>query len=124
MTVLLADDADAVVVLDDDDAEESEFVAVAGDVDDGGQYLDPASWHIHILRLPNDEGRCVPCNKVFKRFQAARRHFLVMHTAPELFECCYCGQVLNKYAFCTHINSKHGVVGVKNVLELYGRRVN
>ena len=120
---------DDVIVMEGEEGEvDDEHFVSCGEaedvVHDDGQYLDPESWHLHILQLPMGQGRCVPCNKVFKRFQAAKRHFVVMHQRPEIVECCYCGQRFNTYAFRTHINSKHGVVGVKNVVELYGKRVD
>ena len=121
---------DDLIYVEEDDGDEH-FVSVdGGDASSSHSqqhrhplYEDPEAWRIHVLKLPTGEGRCVPCNQVFKRFQAAKRHFHVMHQTPEEYECCYCGQRYNKYAFATHINSKHGVVGVKNVVEMYGRKV-
>ncbi len=78
-----------------------------------------------MLRLPDGMGRCVPCNKVFKYFSAGKKHYEVKHAVQcAIIECCYCHKRFNKYSFRTHLNTVHGVVGVKNVVELYGKVVD
>ncbi len=83
-----------------------------------------SDWRLHVLRLPEGMGRCVPCNKVFKRFQAAKRHYQVHHVGRcDIVQCCYCHKTFNEYAFRTHLNSKHNIRGIKNVVQLYGKLV-
>ena len=117
--------------------DEQEFGDYAAEDGDGGGDVaqgdaDPSSgvefrsdaWRLHILSLPDGMGRCVPCNKMFKRLPAAKRHYEVFHVgATALFECCYCKKHFHEFAFRTHLNSKHSIVGVKNAVKLYGKRV-
>ncbi len=81
-----------------------------------------SDWRVHVLALPDGQGRCVPCNKIFKRLPAAKRHYEVIHAANvSTVECCYCQKIFNEFAFRTHLNTKHNIRGVKNVLQLYGK---
>ncbi len=70
-------------------------------------------------------GYCLVCKKSFKSLMYTRKHLEIMHAEADPIECAVCSKVLsNPYSFRTHMNLKHGCKGVKNVLEVYGRRVN
>ena len=70
-------------------------------------------------------GQCLLCTKTFKNLQITRRHVKVVHTERHQYECTLCGKVIpNSYALRTHMNSNHGIKGVKDVVNQYGRRLN
>ena len=70
-------------------------------------------------------GQCLLCTKTFKNIQVTRRHVKVVHTDGGCrYECTLCGKISsNSYALNTHIIQGHGIKGVKNVVNKYGRRL-
>ena len=69
-------------------------------------------------------GQCLLCNKTFKNLRITRRHVKVVHTERHNYECTLCRKIIsNSYALRTHMNSNHGIKGVKDVVNKYGRRL-
>ncbi len=63
------------------------------------------------------------CDRLFKSVEYGRQqHFVTAHTV-EMISCRICGRVYpNVFSFRTHVNKTHKVVGVKDVVNVYGVR--
>ena len=77
-----------------------------------------------FVETPDGGGQCLLCNRTFKNIQVTRRHVKVVHTEGYHYECTLCEKIIpNRYALSSHMNLKHGVKGVKDVVNKYGRRL-
>jgi hypothetical protein len=64
---------------------------------------------------------CKLCDKIFNTQGSARNHLARIHY-PRPVECGLCQMVQKSIiAFRVHIIQHHGIKGVKNVIETYGR---
>lgn len=64
------------------------------------------------------------CFKMFSGIGSAKNHVTNLHSNAPLIECCMCGYIAkNKNLFSNHINLRHKIMGVKNVVATYGRIV-
>ena len=64
---------------------------------------------------------CILCDKIFNGLQSAKNHLQRIHY-PRPVQCRLCASVqASIIAFRVHIIQRHGVKGVRNVLQTYGR---
>ena len=77
-----------------------------------------------FIETDDGGGQCLLCTKTFKSIPLTRRHVKIVHTERYQYECTLCGKITpNSYALRTHMNLKHGIKGVKDVLNKYGKRL-
>ena len=74
-----------------------------------------------IVRLADGRAHCKLCDTVLKTWPIARQHATRIHMSVAA-ECVLCARVYkNEKSFVMHLIRVHGLRGVENPLENYGR---
>jgi hypothetical protein len=64
---------------------------------------------------------CIPCNRFLKSRDSATQHLRCVHVRQAV-KCIMCDVVKSSLlSFRVHINQRHGIKGVKDVVGTYGR---
>ena len=67
---------------------------------------------------------CALCSKRFATAQCVKQHVDRMHVQSAAIRCTLCGCISrNEQNFRVHINNKHGLTGIKNIVEAYGENM-
>ena len=69
---------------------------------------------------PDGRAQCVLCGLMYSNTRTARTHVERMHLEPQLLKCKFCqGVFRHKLDFTIHINRKHNIKGVRDVVKHY-----